>query len=63
MGADCLGTQYAVTKNKSAIAESTKYDGYGTASKEYEGGGVTPEGETNQSGIYTKKNASPGFEA
>jgi hypothetical protein len=61
MGADCLGTQYAATKAKGAIAENTRYDGPSVGTVKDEGGSVTPTGETNESGIYTSKNPNPGF--
>ena len=61
MGADCLGGQYAVTKSKGAIAESAKFEGDSIGNMRHELGGVAPVGETNQSGIYTPKNPSPGF--
>jgi hypothetical protein len=61
MGADCLGSQYAITKSKSAIAENTEFDGSAVGDRRDDLGGAVPVGEANKSGIYTTKNPSPGF--
>lgn len=63
MGADCLGGQYAITKSKGAIRENPKFDGNSIGSQNMDGQGGVPVGEQNESGIYTKKNPSPGFES
>jgi len=50
------------SKNKNAADESDRYDGTTVGSKKIDGGNPAPVGETSESGIYTKKNANPGFE-
>jgi hypothetical protein len=50
-----------MTQAKSATPENTEFTGKPIGSKDMDGGSSAPVGETNESGIYTKKNDPPGF--
>ena len=52
----------AESATKGAGYENTKFTGTTIGSNKVDGGNPAPTGETNQSGIYTKKNPNPGFE-
>ena len=64
MCGDCSGGNLrdAVTKVKGAVAETKKYDGTAVGDKRDDLGPEKPIGESNESGVYTKKNPNPGFE-
>jgi hypothetical protein len=51
----------AQSKDKTASPESKEFEGTNIGDKKTDGGGAAPVGESNESGIYTKKNPGPGW--